>query len=103
MLEEEKKSWRTLFAQAPQTLEKVKEVETAVTAFNANVDAVLKISGQNTHKIKSFPQTYPHDVENFFDFCVYPWKTTDFKSYLDFLCVFVIISIDVLPFCRINI
>ena len=69
----------------------------------ADFQRFLKISGQNTHKIKSFPQTYPHDVENFFDFCACPWKTTDFKSYLDFLCVFVIISIDVLPFCRINI
>lgn len=46
MLDEVKENWRKLFAQAPQTLEKVKEVDTAVTAFNANVDAVLKISGQ---------------------------------------------------------
>lgn len=46
MFEEEKKNWKEIFKQAPQTLEKVKDVETAVTAFNANVDAVLKISGK---------------------------------------------------------
>ena len=46
MFEEEKNEWRTIFAQAPQTLEKTKDVETAVTAFNTNVDAVLKISGK---------------------------------------------------------
>ena len=46
MFEEEKKGWSDIFAQTPETLEKVKDVETAVTAFNTNVDAVLKISGK---------------------------------------------------------
>ncbi len=46
MSEEIKNKWLDLYATAPQTLEKVKEVNTAVTAFNANVDAVIKLSGQ---------------------------------------------------------
>ena len=76
MLDEIKENWRNLFATAPQTLEKVKEVDTAVTAFNANVDAVLKISGkklaemiknaglslENVQDIKQTKLLEPHDV-----------------------------------------
>ena len=76
MLDEIKENWRNLFATAPQTLEKVKEVDTAVTAFNANVDAVLKISGKklaemiknaglSLKEVQDIKQTKllePHDV-----------------------------------------
>ena len=34
MFNEVKNGWKNLFAQAPQTLEKIKTVETVVTAFN---------------------------------------------------------------------
>ena len=46
MSENIKKMWLDLFSQVPSVLEKVKEVETVVTAFNTNVDAVLKIDGK---------------------------------------------------------
>ena len=46
MSEELKNVWQDYFAQAPLTLYKTEQVETAVTAFNTNVDAVLKISGK---------------------------------------------------------
>ena len=46
MSEELKKVWKNYFAQAPETLSRVKDVQTVATAFNTNVDAVLKISGQ---------------------------------------------------------
>ncbi|MBQ8465434.1 MAG: ADP-dependent glucokinase/phosphofructokinase [Alphaproteobacteria bacterium] len=51
MLKEIKENWRDLFATAPQTLDRVKAVDTAVTAFNVNVDAVLKISGQRLSEL----------------------------------------------------
>lgn len=38
-----KKIWKILFANAPKTLASVKEVNSVATAFNANIDAVLKI------------------------------------------------------------
>lgn len=45
MLEEIKEAWLENFAQVPETLQKSATVETVVTAFNANIDAVLKIKG----------------------------------------------------------
>ncbi len=51
MLKEIKENWRDLFATAPQTLDRIKAVDTAVTAFNVNVDAVLKISGQRLSEL----------------------------------------------------
>ena len=46
-----KKIWREKYAHVPQTLEKVKTVSSAATAFNANVDAVLKIKGADFVKL----------------------------------------------------
>lgn len=46
MSDDVKNAWLDLFAGTKQTLDKVSEVKTAVTAFNTNVDAVLKISGK---------------------------------------------------------
>lgn len=51
MSDDVKNVWLTLFAGAAQTLGKVSEVKTAVTAFNTNVDAVLKISGKRLGKL----------------------------------------------------
>ena len=40
------KLWLKKYAAVPAQLEKVKEVHSAATAFNTNIDAVLKISGK---------------------------------------------------------
>ena len=40
-----KNAWADKFAVVPQVLEEVKKVNSAATAFNANIDAVLKIKG----------------------------------------------------------
>ena len=41
-----KAEWLDKYKLVPAILAKVKEVKTAATAFNTNVDAVLKINGQ---------------------------------------------------------
>ena len=41
-----KKIWNEKYKIVPQQLEKIRGINTAATAFNANIDAVLKISGQ---------------------------------------------------------
>ena len=43
--EELKKIWSEKFAVVPQVLENMKQFQAAATAFNTNVDAVVKISG----------------------------------------------------------
>lgn len=45
-MEDLKKIWLDKYAQVPATLAQMKEIKTAATAFNANIDAVLKISGK---------------------------------------------------------
>ena len=51
MSEDVKNVWLKLFANTKQTLKKVEEVKSAVTAFNTNVDAVLKISGKRLEQL----------------------------------------------------
>lgn len=51
MSEDVKNVWLKLFANTKQTLKKVEEVKAAVTAFNTNVDAVLKISGKRLEQL----------------------------------------------------
>ena len=46
MSDDLKKAWLDLYEGAPETLDKVSNIETVVTAFNTNVDAVLKLSGK---------------------------------------------------------
>lgn len=46
MSEEIKDNWLVLYDNVDVTLDAVKQVKTAITAFNANVDAVLKIKGE---------------------------------------------------------
>lgn len=46
MSEEIKDNWLALYDNVDVTLNAVKQVKTAITAFNANVDAVLKIKGE---------------------------------------------------------
>ena len=42
-----KKEWLKKFAEVPSVLEKVKQVKAAATAFNTNIDAVLKLKGSD--------------------------------------------------------
>lgn len=46
-----KKLWAEKFKQVPEVLENVKTVRTAATAFNTNVDAVLKMKGCDLEKL----------------------------------------------------
>jgi len=46
MSEEIKDNWLALYDNVDVTLDAVKQVKTAITAFNTNVDAVLKIKGE---------------------------------------------------------
>ena len=50
--------WRTEYAIVPQQLQKIRQVEKAVCAFNTNIDAVVKITGEQlTAWIKEFDIT----------------------------------------------
>lgn len=46
-----KKIWLEKYKIVPEQLNKLKEIESAVTAFNANIDAVIKMSGENLKKL----------------------------------------------------
>ncbi len=54
-----KKIWAEKFASVPQTLKNMQQVQAAATAFNANIDAVVKISGK---KIAELAQTSGLDL-----------------------------------------
>ena len=45
------KNWRQKYDCVPQQLEKVKKVHSVATAFNTNIDAVLKISGKRLSEL----------------------------------------------------
>ena len=46
-----KKIWLEKYKIVPEQLNKLKEIESVVTAFNANIDAVIKMSGENLKKL----------------------------------------------------
>ena len=46
-----KKIWLEKYKIVPEQLNKLKEIESAETAFNANIDAVIKMSGENLKKL----------------------------------------------------
>lgn len=46
-----KEIWLASYAVVPEQLEKVKQIRSATTAFNTNIDAVLKISGTEISKL----------------------------------------------------
>lgn len=48
-----KDSWKKLYASAPEQLEKMSGVKGLISAFNANIDAVIKISGKKIEEIIS--------------------------------------------------
>ena len=64
MSEELKNTWLKLFEKAPETLEKISNVETAVTAFNTNVDAVLKITGKKLAELVNNAGLSLSDLQN---------------------------------------
>ena len=51
--QEYKNNWRELYKSAPEQLQKMSEVKGLISAFNANIDAVIKISGKKIHEIIS--------------------------------------------------
>lgn len=75
-MNEAKKLWAEKYAATEKTLAGVKKVKTAVTAFNTNIDAVLKISGKklaelakqegldwdSLNKIEAYAVNTPRDV-----------------------------------------
>lgn len=52
-IEKVKEIWREHFSSAPEQLKKMSEVNGLISAFNANIDAVIKISGSRIEKIIS--------------------------------------------------
>ena len=59
-----KKEWLDKYKLVPAILAKIKEVKTAATAFNTNVDAVLKISGQKLLALIEAQNLTLPDLEN---------------------------------------
>lgn len=59
-----KKEWLDKYKLVPAILAKVKEVKTAATAFNTNVDAVLKISGKRLLNLINQQKLSLTDLEN---------------------------------------
>lgn len=45
------KNWQKYYRGAPQTLEKLQQIDTVVCAFNANIDSVIKIRGQELEQL----------------------------------------------------
>ncbi len=56
--------WLDKYAGAADTLNKVKNVRAAATAFNTNIDAVLKISGQQIEQLIKKVALIQSDLEN---------------------------------------
>lgn len=59
-----KKIWLEKYQDVPQTLARVAEVRTAATAFNANIDAVLKISGRRIVELMKTENLTLDEVRN---------------------------------------
>ena len=59
-----KKIWLEKYKVVPEQLNKLSEINSAVTAFNANIDAVLKISGLKLKKMINDLGMTLEDLEN---------------------------------------
>jgi len=44
-------NWQKYYAKAPQTLAKMKKIKSVITAFNTNVDAVIKFDGKKLQQL----------------------------------------------------
>ena len=51
--QEYKNRWKELYKSAPEQLRKMSEIKGLISAFNANIDAVIKISGKKIQEILS--------------------------------------------------
>ncbi len=58
------KIWNKAYEEVPETLKKIKGIRTAATAFNTNIDAVLKISGRQLGKLIQERHMSLADLEN---------------------------------------
>ncbi len=58
-----KKVWSEKFKQVPETLQRIREVRSAATAFNTNIDAVLKIKGKDLEKLAAKQKLSLQDLE----------------------------------------
>lgn len=56
--------WQNLYKNVPTQLEKIKEIKSAATGFNTNIDAVLKISGTKLKKLVKDYNLSISDIEN---------------------------------------
>ena len=59
-----KKVWSEKFKQVPETLKRIREVRSAATAFNTNIDAVLKIKGRDLEKLAAKQKLSLQDLEH---------------------------------------
>lgn len=59
-----KKVWSEKFKQVPKTLQRIREVKSAATAFNTNIDAVLKIKGKDLEKLAVKQKLSLQDLEH---------------------------------------
>ena len=59
-----KKVWSEKFKQVPEILQRIREVRSAATAFNTNIDAVLKIKGKDLEKLASKQKLSLRDLEH---------------------------------------
>ena len=49
--DELKQIWAQKYDTVPQQLEKLKQIPAVATAFNTNIDAILKITGESLKKL----------------------------------------------------
>ena len=54
--------WRCAYENVPAQLVRVQEVRRAVTAFNTNIDAVVKISGKQLSELARTVDLRPEDL-----------------------------------------
>ena len=59
-----KQIWKNKYQVVPTQLEKIKQIKTAATAFNANIDAVIKISVEKFAKLIAEEGLLLADLEN---------------------------------------
>lgn len=59
-----KKVWLQKFSDVPEILDNMQKVDTAVTAFNANIDAVVKISGKKIAELAAQEGLSLDDLQN---------------------------------------
>ena len=59
-----KKVWSEKFKQVPEILQRIREVRSAATAFNTNIDAVLKIKGKDLEKLATKQKLSLRDLEH---------------------------------------